>query len=341
MKVNIMNSWQKTLKYDPIPPLLSAQNNALLYFIKRDLMDEAVQPIHFIWSFSEVQKIIRQQQPDGSWKYPGKQTVFYPKHHYSLMETWKQYRYLIDQYQLTKEYEPIRKAAEFLFSCQTDAGDIRGMIGNQYATYYTGAIMSLLIKAGYENDPRIEKGFQWLLSMRQNDGGWTIPLLTQFNKLDLDDMIKLTSQAADPIEPDRTRPFSHHWTGMVLRAFTAHPSYRKSAPALSAAQLLKTHFFKEDAYSSYQDADHWLRFQFPFWWNNLVSALDSISLMGLSKDDSDIEQALNWFVAHQQADGLWKLSYSKIHQNTMNSKTNEMQLWVNLAICRIFKRFLD
>ena len=50
-----------------------------------------------------------------------------------------------------------RKAAEFLFSCQKEEGDIRGFLANQYATYYTGAIMALLIKAGYEDDPRIER----------------------------------------------------------------------------------------------------------------------------------------------------------------------------------------
>ena len=47
------------------------------------------------------------------------------------------------------------------------------MLANQYACYYTGAILSLLVKAGYEDDPRIEKGFQWLLSMRQKDMGWS------------------------------------------------------------------------------------------------------------------------------------------------------------------------
>jgi len=41
-----------------------------------------------------------------------------------------------------------------------------GFIGNQYAPYYT-ARDALLIKAGYADDPRIEKAFQWLLSMRQ------------------------------------------------------------------------------------------------------------------------------------------------------------------------------
>jgi hypothetical protein len=56
----------------------------------------------------------------------------------------------------------------------THEGDIRGMLGNQYAPYYTGAMLSLLIKAGFAHDPRIEKGMRWLLKMRQDDGGWVI-----------------------------------------------------------------------------------------------------------------------------------------------------------------------
>ena len=69
----------------------------------------------------------------------------------------------------------VLNASEFIFSCQSKDGDIRGMIGNQYATYYTGTILYLLIKAGYENDERTIKGLEWLLSYRQNDGAWTIP----------------------------------------------------------------------------------------------------------------------------------------------------------------------
>jgi len=72
----------------------------------------------------------------------------------------------------------VGKAAEYIFSFQTPEGDIRGFIGNQYATYYTGYILALLIQAGYVDDPRVEKGMQWLLEMRQNDGGWTVPILT-------------------------------------------------------------------------------------------------------------------------------------------------------------------
>jgi hypothetical protein len=330
-----MKNWRRSLQFDPISPLLSSNKEAIEYYVRRDLLDEGVKSISHIWQLPEVQKILRKQQANGSWKYPGRKAVVYPKHHFSLLETWKRFRLLVETYEFAKEHPAARKAAEFLFSCQTEDGDIRGLIGNQYATYYTGAIMALLIKAGYEDDPRIEKGVMWLLSIRQDDGGWTVPILT--HKFDRKTMYTLTSQYAEPIEPERSKPFSHNWTDMVLRAFAVHPEYRNSNEAKIAGNLLKSRFFRPDVYSSYRAADYWVRFL--FWWPNLLTALDSLSLMGFSKDDPDIRRALDWFIDHQEPTGLWKITYAKERGVIDNERNRVRQLWVTLAICRIFKRF--
>ena len=330
-----MAGWLDRLRYNPVQEMLQSGNDAASYFVRRDLLEERVEPITYVWQLPEAQKILRRQRHDGSWKYPGKRTIKYPKHHYGLLETFKQFRLLVERYELTREHPAGEKAAEFLFTCQTDDGDFRGMIGNQYATYYTGAIMAHLIKAGYEDDPRIERGFQWLLSMRQDDGGWTIPLLT--HSLDRETQHMLTSQHADPLEPVRSKPFSHNWTDMVLRAFAAHPRYRESEEARAAGDLLKSRFFKPDAYSSYKAASYWVRFA--FWWPNLITSLDSLSRMGFSRDDPDIKTALDWFIKHQGPDGLWKVTYVKGKNVVDNERNQERRLWVSLAICRIFKRF--
>jgi hypothetical protein len=307
----------------------------LLYFIHRDLLGEEVGPPHHLWQLPQAQKILKKQLPNGSWPRSGVK-----KHsaiNYSLTETWRQFRFLVEQYGFTRAHSQARCAAEFLFSCQTEAGDIRGMLANQYATYYTGAIMALLIQAGYEDDPRIEKGIQWLLSMRQSDQGWTIPILT--HKFDRATQYRLTSEYAPAVEPDRSKPFSHNWTGMVLRAFAVHPVYRKSEAARTAAHLLKSRFFQPDAYTSYQSASYWIRFEYPFWWNNLVAALDTISRIGLSKDDEEIKHALDWLRDHQEEDGLWKVSYLKPQEHEKEpAKVHATSLWVSLAICRVFKR---
>jgi hypothetical protein len=229
---------------------LASENKALQYFTRHDLLGEQIGSPNCLWQLPEAQRILKKQLSDGSWPRTGEKK--HPAINYRLIETWRQFRVLVEQYGFTREHPQAQKAAEFLFSCQTHDGDIRGFLANQYATYYTGAIMALLIQAGYAEDPRIEKGFQWLLAMRQDDHGWTIPILT--HKLDRVTQYRLTSEFAEPLEPDRSKPFSHNWTGMVLRAFAVHPNYRNSEAASVAAHLQKSRFFQPDCYTSYHAA---------------------------------------------------------------------------------------
>ncbi len=330
-----MVSWRGQLRIDPIPALLASSDQALRYFVKRDLLNEDPGPIEHIWQLPEVQKILKKQLADGSWDRSASQK----KHediNYKLIETWKQYRFLVDKYGLTRAEPAAERAAEFFFSCQTELGDIRGMLANQVANYYTGAILSLLIKAGYEDDPRVEKGLQWLLSNRQADLGWSEAVIT--HRFDRNTIYRLTSQYAEPVELDRSKPFSHNSTGMVIRAFAAHSKYRQSESARIAASLLKSRFFQPDRYTSYQAASYWVRFQYPFWWNNLAAALDSISLIDSSMDEK-MEQALGWFVDHQEENGLWKASYVE-EEEADHARTGEIREWVSLAICRVFKRMI-
>ncbi len=335
-----MADWTALLKEDPIEPLLDSGNKAVAYFAERDLLLRDAGPIRLVWELPEVVKILNRQRPDGSWPYPGKVDAGVK---YSLIETWKQLRFLIDQYHMDRSHPAVSKGAEYVFSCQAEEGDIRGILANQYAPYYTGAILSLLINAGYADDPCVEKGLRWLLEMRQDDGGWVIgsPGIVGLGKLTQAELIDLTSNGCRETARsfDRSKPFSAAGTGMVLRAFAAHPKYGQNEHAMAAASLLKSKFFKKDNWSSYGHPDNWLRFQYPFWWTNLVSALDTLSLMGIPADDSDIRNALGWLVEHQRGDGLWDVSYSKIHKAPENSRTQEQKLWVTLAICRVLKRF--
>ncbi len=332
----MVNTWHAQLKFDPLPPLVSSGDEALVYFARRDLLEEDPGPVERLWQLPGVRTILQKQLPDGSWPRTGE--LKHPAINYGLIETWRHFRFLVEQYGFTRQHPAARRAAEFLFSCQTDEGDFRGMLANQYATYYSGAILALLIQAGYADDPRVEHCFQWLLSMRQSDGGWSIPMIT--HKLDRETQYRLSSQYAEPIQPERSKPFSHNATGMILRAFAVHPEYRHSEAARMAAGLLKSRFFQPDAYTSYHDASYWVRFEYPFWWNNLVAALDSLSLIELSKDDDQIQRALVWLVEHQETSGLWKVSYAKADaQEKDTARVREMKLWVSLAICRVLRRF--
>lgn len=198
------------------------------------------------------------QQKDGSWKYARNNAAVRSQENYDQIETFRQVGYLVESFGFDRSCIVVRKAAEFLFSFQTAAGDIRGILGNQYSPYYTAAILELLIKSGYTKDERIERAFAWLKSIRQNDGGWAIPLRTVQKKLDVISMkLKL-------IEPDKSKPSAHLVTGVVLRAYAAHERYRYLPETRKAGELLLSNLFKKDNYADRRSADYWLRFTFPF-----------------------------------------------------------------------------
>lgn len=321
-----MKKWFDNFKYHPIAPLLASGNRAVVFFTERNLLGKDSQ-VENLWQLPEAQKILRRQKPNGCWIYSGGKENIRSRENYNQFETYRNIGVLVEEYGLNRKHRAIQEAAEYLFSFQTEVGDFRGIYGNQYSPNYSAGIAELLIKAGYENDVRIQKLFEWLLSIRQTDGGWAIPLRTQNCNLDV------IAGHSRTVEPDKSKPFSHMVTGVVLRAFAAHPAYRKSKEAELAGRLLVSNLFKADNYTDRAAPSFWLAFSFPFWFTDLMSALDSLSLLGFSKSEPQIDRALRWIIDNQQKTGMWDLRILK------GKNKDILQLWLALAICRIFKRF--
>jgi hypothetical protein len=322
------NTWLSVLYKDPRPTLLAWQDPALTYFVQRDLLDAAVGPIERLWNLPEPSRLVRRQQANGSWRYPGKSDHPATGANYDLLETYRSLRILVEMYGFQRNHTALTRVAEYVFSCQTEEGDIRGILGNQYMPYYHGAILELLIKAGYAHDERTEKGLEWLLRLRQADGGWVIPV-------QLVPARQKTSQlwAGLPLFLDRLKPHAHLATGMVLRAFAAHPGYRQRPEVVAAGERLKERFFQADKYNDRKAPAYWTKFQFPFWWPNLLTALDSLAYLGFDRQDKDIARGLAWFAKNQSADGLWETGYGS------GRNAERMRHWVGLAICRLLRRF--
>jgi hypothetical protein len=92
---------------------------------------------------------------------------------------------------------------------------------------------------------------------------------------------------------------------------------------------------------SYRAASYWVRFEYPFWWNNVVAALDSVSRIGLTLDDPHVKRAVGWLCDHQAKDGLWQVSYvNPKEKEKQTAKTRETKLRISLAICRVLKRLI-
>jgi hypothetical protein len=276
------------LSRDPVPWLLSAEDLAVTTFVQRDLLGEKVD-VRKLWDLPEPRRLLGRQQANGEWRYPVQKPT---PQNYDLYETFVTLGELVGKYGFVRRHPAVERAAQYVFSCQTAAGDLRGIYGNQPAHTYTPALMEVLIEAGYGDDPRIERAFRWLLATRQDDGGWAIPARTRDIKL-VKDWDKITS--GPEIAADSARPFSHLVTGMVLRAFAVHPRYRKTGEAIRAGELLKSRLFKSDKYPDRKGAAYWFKFTYPFQFTNLLTSLDSLGRMCFSADDPDIARAIGWF----------------------------------------------
>jgi hypothetical protein len=322
--------WISELNTDPIKTLKQRNDKHLDYYVKRDLIETDITHVSDLWELPEVVNIINKQQEDGSWKYPGKETTSVPGQDYSLLETFRNLRVLVEVYGFSREHRAMKDAAEYVFSCQTGEGDIRGILGNQYMPYYHGAILELLIKAGYGDDPCVIRGLDWLLTMQQEDGGWIVPTQVVPSK-------DRTPQywQSDPLPPDRAKPHAHLATGMVLRAFAVHPEYKSRPEIIEAGSVLKSRILKADKYSDRKAKSYWVKFQYPFWWTSLVSCLDSLARIGFQGQDQDISRGLDWFILHQEEDGLWPTGYGS------GRKAAQNRHWVGLAICRVLKHFFQ
>ncbi|MGA2820956.1 MAG: hypothetical protein ABSF61_09925 [Anaerolineales bacterium] len=320
-----MDIWRKQLEVDAIPSLLAAKSEAIRYFARRDLLGEAVSPVGRLWALPEAERILRRQKADGSWKYPGGKEHVRSREDYNQLETFRLGQ-LNEMYGLDRSHGAVIAAAEFLLAHQTGEGDIRDIFRMQYVPHYTAGMLELLVKAGYAGEARIEKGFRWLLSIRQDDGGWAFPLRAA--GVGYAEAVR----RPDPIPPDRSKPFSHLLTGVVLRAFAAHPRRRKSQAAHEAGRLLMFRFFQPDKYIDRRDRSYWGKVSFPFWFTDIVSAPDSLSLLGFAPEDPGIKSALEWMRGRQGRNGHFRLELLK-------ASDPELPLWMALAVCRIFKRF--
>ena len=319
--------WTRSLKYDPLPILQNSGDLAVEHFTRNDLLDEKLDTPGVLWVLPEVEKTINKQMSSGCWVYPKRGKSAHPSENYDLLQTYRTMGILIEMYGMDKSHPAIAQGAEYLLNHQAEEGDIRGIFGSQYAPHYTSGMLELLIKAGFDHDPRVKKCFDWYEKTRQEDGGWAWPLRTA--KVSYQEAIEMPV----PVKSDPAKPFSHALTGFVIRAYAAHPEFRKSPLAIQAGKLLKSRFFKPDKYTDRRAVNYWFKYQYPFWWGNLLTALDSLSRMEFSPEDPEIRQGLDWFQENQLENGSWPTGYGH------GSKTDLNQIWISLAVCRILKRF--
>lgn len=311
--------------------LLARGNLPILYWLKKDILEVPIdREFKNLQKFASRIRILKSQKPNGGWckrKYEG-----HPRWEksYYIVDTLKN-MFKLHNFGCTLKDEGIKKAIKFIFSTQSKAGDFRGAYLNEYAPTYHALSLEILCLLGHYKDEKIQKGFRWISNNRQDDGGWVIPYRTidqeqLKNRYNYEAQLKL-----EPINPDKSRPFSHLVTGMVLRALAASPTWSKSKEARKAGKLLLSRFFKADKYNDRWLPSFWEELTYPFWATDILGSLDSLSKIGFSVENENLQKGLNWMLKKQNNQGYWEAGDQK--------STLEDHLWVTFAVLRVLKRF--
>ena len=159
--------------------------------------------------------------------------------------------------------------------------------------------------------------------MRQNDGGWAIPFRTRNENLE-------ALKKKKTIEPDKTKPFSHLITGIVLRPFSILNVYRKRVNEIGI--LLADRIFTSDKYPDRKGIEYWTKFTYPYHWTDILSTIDTLTLLGI-KNHPKIDEIKQWFRKNQEQNGIYKVNVMA------GAKYKDVEYWITLQYLNVLKRF--
>ncbi len=286
------SGWRARLGRDPVPILLREGSEALVARVRRDLIDDEEAPrADEVLTYAEVKSFLRKQEKNGAFPPKPPEKAIGPAKFARAVATLRALDRMAD-FGLRKSEDPVSRAAELLLDSQNDDGGIGDLAVGEtpeararaVAVHFHGWALSALCRAGYDDDPRVEKGFRFLLANRQADGGWAWRGVR-------------TDSAA--------RPSSHLVTGMALRAFASSATRRSSREARRAAELLATRFLQPDRYPDRKAAAYWEQISEPRFWTDVLDALDGVTAVGLGKENSGVRTAEAYVRGRQNPDGLW------------------------------------
>ncbi|HZL16343.1 MAG TPA: hypothetical protein VFG23_01230 [Polyangia bacterium] len=286
------SGWRARLGRDPVPILLREGSQALVARVRRDLIDDDEAPqAEELLTYPEVKAFLRKQDKNGAFPAkPPEKALGSPRFSRAVAAIRALER--MAEYGLGRAEAPVASAAEILLESQATDGGIAALAlgetpesrSRAVALHFHGWALAALCRAGFDADPRVERGFKFLLANRQADGGWAWRGVR-------------TDSAA--------RPSSHLVTGMALRAFASSPSRRTSREARRAAELLATRFLQPDRYPDRKAPSFWEQIGEPRFWTDVLDALDGVTAVGLGKENSGVRTAEAYVRGRQNSDGLW------------------------------------
>jgi len=165
----VRSTWAPLLLADPSPILRLRVLQDLLGFGEDNV--EVAELLAIKDTDRLVVKLIDEQSSDGSWKEGAG----------GLLQTTAQGLLRLGYLGYGPDFRPVERAADFLYSRQADDGswplNSYNKTSERYGNYFmiplqTSMPLRALSSSGYAEDPRSERAYEWLTSVRLGDGAW-------------------------------------------------------------------------------------------------------------------------------------------------------------------------
>jgi hypothetical protein len=331
-----VSDWKAMLKADPTNWLLEEENPSVRYFTLKDILDkpehdpEVQQVKREIMQSGIVPDILRKQQEPA---YLQTYSRFYTAKYKGLV--WQ----LIVLAEMGADANSqIKEQCEYLLSNSQETED-GGFAMNTAAKKgggritevipcLTGNMVWSLIRFGYLDDPRLQKGIDWITRyMHFNDGVEDTPQVQPYDRYET--------------------CWGKHTCFMggvkALKGLSAIPQERRTNEINDTIRkavefLLIHHIYKRSHDLSRTSKPGWLKFSFPLMYQtDVLEILDILTKLGIK--DSRMDEAISIVLAKQDDMGRWR------RENTSNSdrllipieQQDEQSKWLTLRAMRVLK----
>jgi hypothetical protein len=332
-----LENWKSKLRSDPVEWLLEEDNPSVRYFTLTDILGKSESDTDVskakndIMVEGPVPRILVKQKRGGYW---GRAEDFYIRSKYKGT-VWS--LILLAELGADGKDERIRKACEFILDNSQDpesggfAYARRKGNGGRHGIVLpclTGNMVWSLIRLGYLDDQRVQRGISWITTyQRFDDGiehapsGWPYMMSDCWG-----------------------RHTCHMGVVKALKALAEIPFDRRSKDVRETVERGAEHMLKHNIHKRSHDLTRvskpgWLRFGFPLMWN--TDALEILVILAkLGYRDERMQEAIDLVVSKQDSQGRWKLddTFSGRFQVNIERK-GQPSKWTTLNALKVLKKF--
>ena len=210
----------------------------------------------------------------------------------------------------------IASALERILSWQKKEGYILGPKHDIFPLpHYNGYAVRNLFIYGMDDDPRVKRLADWLLSTQRHDGGWVIPYqedvkyLPEYKHMKMQEFLERVRKGDTP-ESDpkgfKDVPSCIWTTMMVIRGLARGKEYARRREVMRGADFFLDRFFKKNPHNAhYQSEKNWTHLKYPPYPGNGLSALYLLTVLGYGPGDERMEKPIRWLLNARHPDGFW------------------------------------